>query len=79
MRRSELLGLQWRDIDIQQIHVGRSLHHLKDGSYVFTEPKSAKSRRTIALSPSSVLVLAEHKDRQEGIRAMIGVSLTQDD
>ena len=79
MRRSELLGLQWRDIDIQQIHVNRALHHLKDGSYVFTEPKSAKSRRAIALSPSSVLVLAEHKERQEGIRAMIGAPLNQDD
>lgn len=79
MRRSELLGLQWRDIDVQQIHVDRSLHHLKDGSYVFTEPKSAKSRRTIALSPSSVLALAEHKERQEGIRAMIGIPLAQDD
>ena len=79
MRRSELLALQWRDIDIQQIHVNRSLHHLKDGSYVFTQPKSAKSRRTIALSPSSTLTLAEHKDRQEGIRAMLGMPLRQDD
>lgn len=79
MRRSELLGLQWRDIDIQQIHVSRSLHQLRDGSYAFTQPKSAKSRRTIALSPSSVLVLAEHKERQEEIRAMIGIPLSQDD
>jgi integrase len=79
MRRSELLGLQWRDVDIHQIHVSRSLHHLRNGSYVFTQPKSAKSRRTIALSPSSVLVLAEHKERQQGIRAMIGIPLSQDD
>ena len=79
MRRSELLGLQWRDIDIQQIHVSRSLHHLRDGSYVVTQPKSAKSRRAIALSPSSVLTLAEHKERQQGIRAMIGIPLSQDD
>ena len=79
MRRSELLGLQWRDIDIQQIHISRSLHRLKDGSYVFTQPKSAKSKRSIALSPSSILTLAEHKERQEGIRAMIGIPLSQDD
>jgi integrase len=79
MRRSELLGLQWRDIDIQQIHVSRSLHRLRDGRYVFTQPKSAKSRRAIDLSPSSVLTLAEHKERQEGIRTMLGIPLTQDD
>ena len=79
MRRSELLGLQWRDVAIQKIHVNRSLHHLKDGSYVFTQPKSVKSRRTIDLSPSSIITLTEHKERQEAIRAMIGTPLKQDD
>ena len=79
MRRSELLALQWRDIDFHQIHINRSLHQLRDGSYVFTQPKSVKSRRTIALSPSSVLTLTEHKERQEGIRAMLGTLLKNDD
>ncbi|MFO7773513.1 MAG: site-specific integrase [Dehalococcoidia bacterium] len=79
MRRSELLALQWRDIHLHQIYVNRSLHHLRDGSYVFTQPKSAKSRRTIALSPSSVLTLMEHKEKQEGIRALLGMPLNQDD
>jgi len=52
-----------------QIHVCRGLHHLKDGSYVFTEPKSEKSRRTIALLPTATLLLKEHweKWRLEGI------------
>ena len=49
MRRSELLGLQWQDIAFHQIYVTRSLHRLSDGSYVLTQPKSAKNRRTIAL------------------------------
>ena len=79
MRRSELLALQWRDIDFHQIHINRSLHQLRDGSYVFTQPKSVKSRRTIALSPSSVLTLTEHKERQEGIRAILGTPLKGDD
>ena len=57
MRRSELLGLKWSDVDfiLSQIYINRSLHHLKDGSYVFTQPKSARSRRTIALPPSAIL------------------------
>jgi integrase len=79
MRRGELLALRWRDVDIQKVYVNRSLHHLRDGSYVFTQPKSEKSRRTIALSPSSILTLGEHKERQEGIRAMLGIPLNQDD
>jgi len=79
MRRSELLGLKWADVEVQQLHVCRSLHHLKDGSYIFTQPKSDKSRRTIALSPSSVLVLAEHKERQQGVRTMLGETVGKDD
>ena len=71
MRRSELLALRWGDVDFifSQISVSRSLHHLKDGSYVFTHPKSAKSRRNIALSPSAILTLKEHKEKQDELRA----------
>jgi len=76
-----LLGLKWTDVDfiLSQIYVNRSLHHLKDGSYVFTEPKSAKSRRTIALPPSAILLLKEHKEKQMLERAMLGVPLKVDD
>ena len=81
MRRSELLGLSWQDVDFLfcQVSVTRGLHHLKDGSYVFTQPKSAKSRRTIALSPSAILTLKEHKEKQEVIRASLGILLKDDD
>jgi integrase len=69
MRRSELLGLKWGDVELQQIHVCRALHQLKDGTYIFTEPKSATSKRTIALSPSSI----------QAIRTMLGETLGKDD
>jgi len=80
-RRSEVLGLRWQDVDFMlgQIYINRSLHHLKNGSYVFTQPKSAKSRRTIALPPSAILVLKEHRGKQELEQAMLGVLLTGDD
>jgi integrase len=81
MRRSELLALHWQDVDFiySQIYVNRSLHHLKDGSYVFTQPKSAKSRRTIALPPSAILTLREHHDKVAMDWAMLGVPLTDND
>jgi integrase len=81
MRRSELLGLRWSDIDFlfSQLSVSRSLHHLKDGSYVFTQPKSTKSKRTIALSPAAIHVLRGHREKQESLRIAIGKPLTDDD
>lgn len=81
MRRSELLALKWSDVDfiLSQIYVNRGLHHLKDGSYVFTEPKSAKSRRTIALPPSAILLLREYREKQELERSMLGRVLNDDD
>ena len=79
MRRSEMLALQWRDISVHQVHVNRSLHQLQDRSYVFTQPKSAKSRRTIALAPSSLLTLMEHKEKQEEACAVLGGPLQKDD
>jgi len=81
MRRSELLALRWQDVDFvfSQVYVSRSLHHLKDGSYVFTQPKSATSKRTIALPPSAILVLKEHYGKQKLERVMLGIQLKDDD
>jgi len=81
MRRSELLALRWADVDfiLSQLYVNRSLHHLKDGSYVFTPPKSAKSRRRVALPPSASLLLQDFRDRQEATRARLGATLGDND
>jgi len=68
-RRGELLALRWCDVDFldPQISVSRSLHQLKDNSFVYTEPKTAKSRRTIALSPSVIPILSDHKEKMGAI------------
>ena len=81
MRRSELLGLKWSDVDLigSQISVGHGLHQLKDRSYVFSETKSAKSRRNIALTPSNALVLKQHQEKQKWNRLILNKPLTNDD
>ena len=81
MRRGELLGLRWSDIDFLfcQLSVNRTLHQLKNGTYIYTQPKSAKSKRTIALSPSAMVTLNNHKDKQEAIYKALGKPLTENE
>jgi len=71
----------WQDVGFiyGQIYVTRSLHHLKDGSYVFTQPKSERSRRTIALPPSAFLVLKEHRKVKEAEALLISKTLSDND
>ncbi len=81
MRRSELLGLRWSDVDLLlcQISVNRTLHRLRNGDIIFGSPKTAKGRRIVSLSPSTALVLREHWEAQETIRLMQGLRLRDTD
>lgn len=81
MRRSELLALRWCGLDLLlcQLYVTRNLHALKGGRVVIKQPKSAKGRRMIALSPSAASVLREHKEKQALERVMLGAQLKDDD
>ena len=81
MRRSELLALRWSDVDLLmcQISVTQTLHHLRDGSMIFRQPKTAKGRRLISLSPSLALVLREYKENQSLERTLVGIKLKETD
>jgi len=81
MRRGELLALRWQDIDFiySQIYVSRSLHQLRNGSYIFTQPKSDKSRRTIAMSSSLFLVLSEYRKTKEAEALLLGRTMNETD
>lgn len=81
MRRSELLAMRWCDLDLLlcRLYVTRSLHVLKGGQVVIRPPKSAKGKRMIALSPLTVSVLREHREKQALERAMLGIPLKDDD
>ena len=74
-RRSELLALRWDrvDLDFLFLEVVESLHRLHNGEIIFGPPKSQKSRRRIALSPSLAIVLREHKSAQNIIRKQCGL------
>lgn len=81
MRRGELLGLKWADIDFgaNVISVNRSLQVLKDGRFIFSEPKTSNARRLIAMTPTLAEELKRYKLSQEIQRQIIGVPLNKDD
>jgi integrase len=65
MRRDELLGLNWDDVDLDgsTIRVRRTLTR-KGTGYVFGEPKTKHSRRTVRLTKRAVEALRSHRARQ---------------
>jgi integrase len=63
MRRGELLGLRWEDVDLERhrLFVRRALWRGK-----FVTPKSRRSRRTIDLAPTLGAALAKLASRVQG-------------
>jgi integrase len=62
MRRGELAGLTWRSLDLLRARLAVEQQLLSTRS--FGPPKSARSRRTIALDPETVAALERHRDAQ---------------
>jgi integrase len=73
MRESELLGLQWSEVDFDRnlVRVRWQLQR-EDGHWAWKPPKTKRSRRQIALASSSMQALRAHKDRQDTERATQG-------
>ena len=66
LRLGEALGLLWSDIDFSggRLVVNRALQRQPSVGYVFVEPKTARSRRTVYLAAGTVTALVEHRRRQ---------------
>ena len=74
LRRGEVLGLRWSDVDLERrsLTVAQSLEQTKAGLR-FKSPKTKRSRRTIALSPTLVEELQSHRVRQAADRLALGL------
>lgn len=67
MRRGEIVGLKWADIDFenQSISIKRSIYKPKGGKALEKEPKSKSSIRTISLPEHLIKTLLEYKAHQD--------------
>jgi integrase len=77
LRKGELLGLRWVDVDLDgaELHVRQASQRVA-GELHFTAPKTRHSRRTLPLPALAVDALREHRVRQAAERLAAGRAWT---
>jgi len=80
LRQAELLGLRWRDIDLDglSLSVSRTLYKRR-GVCIFKEPKTKGSSRRVTLTPKLARFLREYKREREIMYLERGKILSLDD
>jgi len=80
LRQAELLGLRWRDLDLDLVSLSvTQVLYKRRGICQFKEPKSEHSRRRLGLSPSLALFLREYRTERETECLLLGKLLSEDD
>ena len=80
LRQAELLGLRWRDIDLDLLSISVSqVLYKRRGVCEFKEPKTSHSRRRVAMTPKLALYLREYREERELLYLELGRQLTLDD
>ncbi|MBO0728543.1 MAG: site-specific integrase [Acidimicrobiaceae bacterium] len=66
LRRGEVLGLRWVDVDLdrRRLTIGAALQHVQGRGLVLVETKTARSRRVITLPEVCPAALRAHRIRQ---------------
>ena len=80
LRQAELLGLRWRDVDLDLLSISVSqVLYKRRGICIFKEPKTAHSRRRVAMAPKLAIFLREYKAERERLYRELGKQLTLDE
>lgn len=69
LRRGEVLGLEWTDLDRARVHVQRSVGIVK-GELTVSTPKTLQGARIVTLADDALQVLVQHRRRQDAERSI---------
>lgn len=72
LRRGELLGLRWSDLDLDAGRLRVAQQLMVEGGRARLKPVPERDRRTVGLSSSLVRMLLEYRDRQDAELARAG-------
>jgi integrase len=77
LRRGELLGLRWPDVDLATGRIAiRNTLVMVDGKPAMAEPKTAKGRRSLTVAPQVLEAVRAHRAHQAAERLSWGVDYT---
>jgi len=81
LRRSELVGLRWSDVDLTRgvLAVVRAFVRIRTNDYAINEAKTPSSRRRVPLLPQTVARLRAHRVAQAQARADAGAAWIDQD
>ena len=81
LRRGEILGLKWSDIDLvnKTIRVQRSLAYIPKKGYILTSTKTRKSNRIVPISDTVVNELVKYCKQQEIWKEQLGEQYQEED
>jgi len=74
MRRGELAGLRWSDVDLEAATLTVAQQRTTAGKQTVTTTPKARSQRQLLLAASTVKVLRDHQQRQQQERERAGVA-----
>ncbi|MFP5487457.1 MAG: site-specific integrase [Acidimicrobiia bacterium] len=80
MRRGEVLGVRWKDVDFdaRRLHVQQTILTV-EYEIVVGRPKTRRGERKVALDDQTLALLARHRERQRRERELVAAAYEDND
>jgi len=80
LRRGELVGLRWRDIDFDTLRVSVVQQRAKGGGAVLPGPtKTKRGRRLVSVDAGTLSALRQHRDAQDKEKELLDSAYNDED